>query len=466
MSAFGVIVGNRGFFPDSPVQQGRKVILEQLDRAGFDAVCPTPEQTELGAVPTRRAAAKCAELFRRNAERIHGIIVTLPNFGDERSVAETIRLANLDVPVLVQACPDEPEKMRPAERRDAFCGKISVCSNLKQYGIPFSLTDSHTVALKSERFRAELDRFDAVCRVVGGLKRARIGAIGTRPAAFNTVRYSEKILESHGITVEPIDLSDILAAARALPDDDPAVAEKASALRNYCATGGVGDEPINRMARLGVAIASFIEEHDLDACAIQCWTSIQQNYGVAPCAVMSMLSDSLTPAACEVDVCGALSMYALQLASASPSAILDWNNNYGDAPDKCVCFHCSNIPAQLLERPRMGVHEILAGAVGRENAYGVCNGRIKAGPITFASLMTDDTAGAVRAFVGEGRFTDDPIETFGGYGVLEVAGLQGLMRHICQGGFEHHVAVNFANSADVLHEAFTRYLDIDTYRHL
>src|SRR4029079_17897347 len=164
----------------------------------------------------------CAALFRANRENIDGIIVTLPNFGDERGVAETLRMAGLNVPVLIHASADDPAKMGIDFRRDAFCGKMSVCNVLTQYGIPYSLTSLHTQRPESEGFRQDLRWFSAGCRVVRGLCRARIGAIGARPGAFKTVRYSEKILEAHGIAVEPVDLSEILGRTGRLADDDVA----------------------------------------------------------------------------------------------------------------------------------------------------------------------------------------------------------------------------------------------------
>ena len=172
--------------------------------------CCTPEQTAHGAVETYEDAKKCAELFKQHAAEIDGIIITLPNFGEERGLADTLRLANLKVPVLIQATPDHAGKMSIAFRRDSFCGKMSICNNLKQYGIPYSLTTLHTEAPDSTEFKADLQWFAAVCRIVRGLRNVRFGAIGARPTAFNTVRYSEKLLERSGITVETLDLSEVM----------------------------------------------------------------------------------------------------------------------------------------------------------------------------------------------------------------------------------------------------------------
>lgn len=462
---FGVIVGNRGFFPDHLARSGREIMIRALDRAGFDAVVLGPEETKYGAVETHDDAKRCAELFRKNAESIDGIIVALPNFGDERAVADTLRLSRLDVPVLVQASPDDPRNMTIAARRDSFCGKMSVCNNLKQYGIPYSLTGLHTVDPDSDEFRADLVSFAATCRVVKGLRGLRIGAIGARPANFNTVRFSEKLLESYGISVEPIDLSEIMGRIARLRDDEPCVTGKLAQIRNYVSTTSVPEQALIKMAKLGSVIDTWMQQVDVQISAVQCWTSLEEFLGVVPCTIMSMMSESLIPSACEVDVCGVIGMHALQLVSATPSALLDWNNNYGADPNKAVCFHCSNLPKHFFKQVRMDFQEIIAGTVGKENTFGTCVGRVKSGAMSYVRFSSDDRAGKMRGYVGEGRFTDDELETFGGAGVVEIPRLQELLRFICENGFEHHVAANFTTGASAIHEAATKYLGIEMYYH-
>lgn len=462
---FGLIVGNRGFFPDHLARSGRQQVIAALEAAGYRTVAPGPEETKFGAVETREEAKKCAEIFRAHAASIDGIIITLPNFGDEKSAAEAIRLSGLRVPVLVHAFPDEAGKMTVADRRDSFCGKMSVCNNLRQYGIPYSLTTLHTESPDSDVFRRDIEWFAAVCRVVRGLRGLRVGAIGARPAAFNTVRYSEKILESCGITVEPVDLSEIFGRAWRLADDDAAVRTKLEEIRAYVPTGGTPEEALLRMAKLGVAIEEWMKAAEVTISAIQCWTSLEQYYGVVPCTLMSMMSDRMMSSACEVDIPGAVAMHALRLASGTPSALLDWNNNYGDEPDKAVCFHCSNLPKHFFADMRMDFQEIIAGTVGKESTYGTVVGRVKTGPVTFLRLSTDDLSGRIRGYTGQGRFTDDPLDTFGGAGVIEVPRLQELLRFVCENGFEHHVAANLSECAAAVHEAATKYLGWDVYLH-
>ncbi len=462
---FGMVVGNRGFFPDHLAKSGREQMIGALKEAGCDVICPAPDQTKYGAVETREEAKKCAALFHANRDRIDGIVVTLPNFGDEKAVAETLRLADLKVPVLIHAFPDTPGKMTIADRRDSFCGKMSACNNLKQYGIAYSLTTLHTEDPCSAEFKKDIDWFAGVCRVANGLRKLRVGAIGARPAAFNTVRYSEKILESNGITVEPIDLSEILGRIARMKDDDPAARAKLVAIRAYVPTDGVPADSLMKMAKLGAVVEQWMQANELAISAVQCWTSMEEYFGVVPCTVMSMMSNNLMSSACEVDIPGVIGMHALRLASGTPSALLDWNNNYGDDPDKAVCFHCSNLPKHFFADVRMDYQEIIAGTVGKLNTFGTCVGRVRAAPMSFTRFSTSDVTGRMRGYVGEGRFTDDPLTTFGGAGVVEIPRLQPLLRYICENGFEHHVAANLSQCAGAVYEAAARYLGWEMYWH-
>ena len=462
---FGVIVGSRGFFPHHLAKEGREEIVAVLAKLGYGCVVLSPEQTQHGAVQTPDDARRCAELFRREAERIDGILVTLPNFGEERAIVDAIRLSGLHVPVLVQATPDRAETMKISHRRDSFCGKMSACNNLQQYGISYSLTAKHTVAPGSEAFARDLAQFAATCRVVNGFKNLRIGAIGARPAAFNTVRYSEKLLERHGISVETLDLSEILGRIGRMKDTDDAAQAKLSAIQAYVPTQSVPADALLKMAKLGAVIDGWMRETYCTISAIQCWTAMEEFFGVVPCTVMSMMSENLFSSACETDVAGVLSMYGLALASETPSALLDWNNNYGEDEDKAVCFHCSNLPKHFFESVVMDYQAIIAGTVGKENTFGTCVGRVKAGVMTYLRFSTDDLRGEIRGYVGEGEFTSDPLETFGGAGVVRIPRMQKLLRYICEEGFEHHVAGNFSNVAAPVYEAATKYLGWKMHRH-
>jgi L-fucose isomerase-like protein len=461
----GVIFGNRDFFPDGLVAEARRDLLEVLAELGVAVVTLTPEQTKLGAVETWQNAVVCGTLFREVKQKIDGVLVCLPNFGDEKGVADALRLGELTCPILVQACPDDLDQFGLERRRDSFCGKISVCNNLRQYGVKYSLTRDHTVAIKSERFKEDLVEFLAVCRVVKGLRRVRIGAVGARPNAFNTTRFSEKLLEAAGISVNTLDLSEVFGRAAEIVSADKRVTERVQAIRAYADSSAAPDESMLRMAKFAVVVDEWMQELGLTATAIQCWSSMQKNYGVNVCTIMSMMSEQMLPSACEVDIAGVVSMYALQLASGRPSALVDWNNNYGADPDKCVFFHCGNWAKDFLPNIRIGTAPILGTVLGEANTVGALAGRTPAGPVTFGRVSTDDLSGQIRAYVGEGAFTDDPLDTFGTKAVVQVPHLPRLMHYICRNGFEHHAAMTSAHCAGAVTEGLRSYLGWDVMHH-
>jgi len=463
-ACLGVIIGNRGLFPGYLSEQGRKEILGVLKKQGIDTVIIPENQAKYGAIENLKEARRCADLFGRNRGKIDGILIALPNFGDERAAAEAIRLSGLNVPVLVQAYPDELSKMDVKHRRDSLCGKFSVCNNLNQYGIPFSLTKLHTVDPSSKDFGADLDWFAGVCRVVKGMRSARVGAIGARTTPFKTVRFDEKLLEGNGISVETIDLLDIIVRIGKMKETDKGVQAEIRAMRGYCPSSQIPKEAMLKIAKLSAAVKKWIAENELDACSIRCWPELQDYLGVFPCSVMSALTNSLLPTACEVDVMGALAMYALQLASGIPSGIFDWNNNYGDDPDKLVLFHCSNAPKSMLADPCLSYNAIHANVRGdTECSFGTCVGRVKPGPMTYARIS--DTPGCLSACIGEGEFTDDKLDTFGRVGVAKIKNMQELLRFLCNNGFEHHVAMSKSQVAGVLDEALYNYMGWEVYYH-
>ncbi|KPK85307.1 MAG: fucose isomerase [Bacteroides sp. SM23_62_1] len=464
---FGLIVGTRGFFNAELARGGRKDLLNLLKKTGHNHVILPQDETPTGAVESLEDAQKVARLFNLHRNEIDGVIVSLPNFGDELGIVNALHMAKLDVPVLIQACDDDNDKVGVNERRDAFCGKLSVCNNLYQYNIPFTDTTWHTCKINSKVFVQDIDRFWRICRVVKGLTHARIGAIGARPAAFQTMRASEKLLQASGITVVPVDLSVILSAAEKMDDSTPSVKAKIDEIHAYGnIPGHIPKTNIIKQAKFTLSAEKWITENDIDAAAFQCWTSIQENYGCAACLTMSMLGDRLLPSACEVDICGVVSMYALALASGNAAALLDWNNNFGEDREKCVCTHCSNYPKSFVQNDiEISNLDILGVTLGPENCFGAIKGKVAAGPFTFFRISTDDTLGSIKSYLGEGEFTDDPYGMDGGIAVCQVKNLQTLMKVLCRNGFEHHVGMTRTHVANVLSEAVENYLGWEIYYH-
>jgi L-fucose isomerase-like protein len=465
---FGIIIGTRAYFNSELAKDVRKQLLRTLADEGYDYVILPEDATPTGSssIETREDGLKCAELFRQNRDRIDGIIVSLPNFGFEIGIINAISVADLNVPILVQACDDENDKVDLDSRRDAFCGKISVCNNLYQYGIPFTDTTLHTYSIYSELLAKDINKFAGICRVVNGLRHARVGAIGARPAGFQTVRASEKLLQKSGITVVPVDLSEILGAARKIEDTDVELLKKLEEIKCYAVVPKEYSDKLVLQAKFGVAVERWIEANQIDAVAVQCWDSLEQNYGCAACVTMSMLGEKLLPAACEVDIAGAVSMYALTLAAQGQSALLDWNNNFAEDRNKCVCTHCGNFPKSFVRNDlKLGTLGVLGRTLGKVNTFGAVYGKVTKGDFTFFRISTDDTKGVIKAYLGTGEITDDLYGMDGCIAVTKVDNLQILMKHICKNGFEHHVAMVRNDVKDILNEAIEGYLGWNLYVH-
>ena len=467
MSTFGVIISNRSFFPDHLVRTAREKLMAAMEQWGHQVIALSPEDTCLGQTMTYEEAKKCAALFRAHSAEIEGVIVCLPNFGEETGVADAIKMSGLNVPILIQACDDDLDKLQLENRRDAYCGKLSLCSNLYQYGIPYSLTARHTCPVDSEEFHADVERFARICAVVKALRTARIAQLGARVTPFRTVRYSEKLLQQAGISVITEDMSEIFADAWLLRDDDPRVLAREAEIRAYgniCP--GIAREKVLKQAKLSLTIDQWMADHECVASAVQCWDSVEANYGCAACLSMSMMSSRGLPSACETDVMGAVSLLALLKASGVAPVYQDWDNNYGGDTDRCVNVHCSNYPAAAFrEKPEIANLDILATTLGTEYSFGALKGRVRPDKMTFLKVSTDDRRGVIKCYLGQGEFTDDPLETFGGVAVCHVKNLDGLMHYVAKNGFEHHVAIVQAECADILEEALGNYLGWEVYRH-
>ena len=468
-TCFGVIIGTRAYFNSELARDVRKQLLATMDGLGFEYIILPEDATPTGSssIETREDGLKVSKKFREHRDEIDGIVISLPNFGFEIGIINAISDANLNVPILIQACDDENDKVDLDSRRDAFCGKISVCNNLYQYGIPFTDTTLHTYSIDSPLLADDLKRFAAICRVVNGLRHCRIGQIGTRPLGFNTCRASEKLLQRSGITVVPADLSEILFAAQKVSDDDSKFKKMCDRIHNYAKVPDKYREKLNLQAKFGVAVENWIEQNDVQAVAIQCWDSLEQNYGCAACVTMSMLSDKLIPAACETDIAGAVSMYALALASGQAPALLDWNNNFAEDRNKCVCTHCGNFPRSFVGNNdlKLGPLGVLGRTLGKVNTFGAVYAKVSEGPFTFFRLSTDDPKGCIKSYLGKGIITNDPYGMDGCIAVTQVENLQKLMKYICKNGFEHHVAMCRTDVVDILDDALNTYLGWDCHIH-
>lgn len=459
-STFALFFGNRGFFPASHQMTARRELKEVLEKLGHEVLILDESLTRNGAVETPAEGRIYKAFLEENRGKFDGVILSLPNFGDETGAVAALEDAG--VPILIQAYPDQMDEMEPAKRRDAFCGKFSVMDVFKQYNIPFTVLEPHVVAPSSEGFRSNVDYFDRLCRVVKNNKRCVIGAVGARTTAFKTVRIDELALQKFGVTVETFDLSDVFSQVKALTDSDAAVKEKSERYSGYTSWKGVPDKSHSNLMKLSVVLDRLIDENQLDAISIRCWIEMQKELGISPCVVVSELNDRNISAACEVDTGNALMMRILSSASAGPSTLLDWNNNYGDEPEKCILFHCGPVPqSMMVGKGQVTDHAILENVVGKGCSYGCNVGQIAPIDMTFGSLSTVD--GQINAYIGTGRITDDPIPEgyFGCAGVAEIQGLQKTLQTIGYAGYRHHVALTEGYVLEPAVEAMEKYMGYD-----
>lgn len=459
-TTFALFFGNRGFFPGSLMAEAREELPRVLKAWGHEVIMLPAEATRHGAVETPREGEIYANFLRVNQGKYGGVILCLPNFGDETGAVAALQDAG--TPIFVQGYPDDLDRMAPEVRRDAFCGKISIMDVFCQYGVKFSALKPHVVKPSSGQFKANIEHFDQVCRVVNGMKRMVVGAIGARTTAFKTVRIDELALQRHGITMETLDLSDVFARMKQVRSNAKTYHAKEETLRQYTSWEGVPERNLDTIVRLGVVLDDIIAEYRLDALALRCWIELQQQLGISACVLLGEMNNRGIPASCEVDIGNAIAMRALRLASEKPAICLDWNNNYAEQEDKCILFHCGSVPASYMTgRGGIADHAILANSVGQGCGYGCHVGRIAPFPFTFGSMVTD--AGRLRFYLGQGRFTEDaiPPEFFGCAGVAEIAHLQDVLLHVGRNGYRHHVSVTAGQVQTAVREALEYYLGFE-----
>ncbi|MCX5769399.1 MAG: hypothetical protein NTZ09_03880 [Candidatus Hydrogenedentes bacterium] len=457
-TTFALFFGNRGFFPASLIKSAREELPRILKAWGNQTIMMPQAATRYGAVETVDEGAAYARFLIENRGRFGGVILCLPNFGDETGAVAALKGAG--VPILIHAYPDELDKLGPALRRDSFCGKFSIMDVFTQYAIPFTVFPPHVAHPADQPFRTNVQSFDRVCRVANGMKNVVVGMIGARTTPFKTVRCDELTLQKHGIAVETIDLSSVIARTKAVDDAAQPFKEKAQQLKTASDWTNVPAQAFENVAKLGVVLDEIVAEYKMDAVAIRCWLELQEQLGISPCAVMGLMTDAGVPAACETDVGSAVSMRLLTLASGQSSACLDWNNNYGREKDKCILFHCSAVAPSLIRGPgRIQDHAILANAVGAGRSFGPNTGRLAPTDFTFGNLLTD--SGEIQFYIGEGRITDDPIdESFlGCAGVAQIAAMEAVFLHVGRRGHRHHVNVTPGLHSGPIEEAMTRYLN-------
>ncbi len=452
-----LLIANRGFFPSSVIESAREEMTQAVERAGAEALIMDASLTRYGAVETRDEGEVYANFLAEHAGEYDGLIICLPNFGDENGIKEAIK--DVKVPILLQAYPDELGKMDFACRRDAFCGKLGLCAVLKQMKVPFVSGEPFTMHPLSEEFHKEMTDFLAICRMVKRMHHMRIGVLGARTTAFKSVRFDEAALEQKGADVETLDLTQVFAKMKAIADDDERLGDWEKEIKAVSDTCDTPEYAILNQCKLGVALEEIRTEMKLDVMAIRCWSELQYEYKITPCTVMGILNKRQMPVVCETDVTNAPAMMALAMASETGVGCLDINNNYGEEPDKCILFHCGPLPVDLLCGPgHMEEHKMFTKTQGENCSWGVNVGRIKPGTITICGMRTEN--GEVRYFVEKAEVLDIKVDEgfFGTYGVVQIPGLQTKLRHMGEEGFRHHAIITAGDQTRRVREALSKYL--------
>lgn len=456
---FALAFCNRGFMPGELIYAAREEMGKAVKDAGFDYIAMDPEATRFGGIETREEGALYAEWLKKHQGQYDGVIFSMPIFADENGAITALQDAG--VPILMQAYPDEMGKMDFAHRRDAYCGKFSVTDVFTQYGVPFTCLQPHVVHPLSKEFAGNLRDFAAICRVVNGMKRFNIGCIGARTTAFKTVRFDEITLQKYGINVESFDLSEFFYKVEKIEEDDPELIRKLGELERYTDFSKVPEKNKKNLAKSAVVLERYIEEYRLDALALRCWNEFEQILRICPCVLLSYLNDKGIVASCEIDMCSALTMRAMSLASEEPTAVLDWNNNYGDDPDKVILFHCGPVAQGLMTGKGQVTNHKMFDKTDPGSGWGTNEGRIKAFPATISNCQTRD--GKIIVYASEAEFTEDkiPEDFFGCAGVCKIPDLQNKLQRLAYGGFKHHTSVGVGHMRNILHEAFVNYLHYD-----
>ena len=459
MITFALFLGNRGFFPGELLMAAREEMTRTLEKNGFNVLAMDAASTRYGGVETIEEGKLYAKFLKEHEGEYDGVIVCLPNFGDENGAYHALK--DVSVPILVQAYPDEEGKMDFAHRRDALCGKLALCNVLRQAGIRYTLTRDFTIHPYDEEFAEDLRIFAGICRIVRGLALCNIGAIGARTTAFKTVRIDEIAMQRRRINVETIDLSQVFM--RMEKADATAVEEKKRHYTEISDFGKYPPEKLENIARLGVALDEIIEAYDLSGIALRCWDELEKRYGIAPCLILGDLNERGISAACELDVNNAVMMRALTLAADFPVMLFDVNNNYGKDEQRVILFHCGPAPKSLMEgRGHIGEHLMFRKSYGAGSGVGINVGKMASGEVTIGSFKTE--TGELWAFVTEGEITDDAIEKdFFGCGMVfrKKEGTIGEMLHyMAIQGYRHHVAITRGNWSESIREAFDNYLFI------
>ncbi|MBN1343611.1 MAG: L-fucose/L-arabinose isomerase family protein [Phycisphaerae bacterium] len=456
----GLIPANRGFFSDKLAAKMRGQTIKALEAGGAEVVAPDTSMTKVGCVETLDEAEKVGKMFRQAG--VDGIVIGAMNFGDEQGVAYTLRHAGLNVPILVFGCQEEGPLRPKLDRRDSFCGLLSIGDALRQIDVKYTVAQAPICYPTDASFKKDVAWFLGVCRVVQGVRSARYGQVGTRPEAFWTCRMDERQLQRIGVTTVTMDFSEVVTTVSKMKTD-AAVKKIVSEMKRGIDTRSIPEKRLVTMAKFELAMERFVEEEKLDGLAIQCWLNVQDTLEISTCAAMGRLGERGIPCACEVDVLGTLTMHSLILAGESPAALADWNNLHHKDPEVVNLWHCGVYPASFAcTKPKMGTHAILSTVRSPEVCTGCVAFEVKPGPLTVARVAQCEEGG-YKAVVAQGQVVRTNEKTFGAYAWTRLKNLPRLYRDVLMRHFPHHAGISRGHCGNVLWEAWGNYLGFDVF---
>ncbi len=403
-------------------------------------VVPDETLTQGGVVRNDSDADKVTELFRR--EGVQGIVIGAMTFGDE--VAAVAVAQNLPgLPVLLFGTKEGDFLPDGGRRSDAFCGTLSLSSGLYRRHIPFAFAG--ILFPEEPIFTEELNRFASTCNTVTHFLGARVALVGPRPERFETCACDEvAMIENFRQRLVPVALPAVFHAARALADDDPDVQAIAGDIRGDLDTSQVADASVLRLAKLERALVNLAQAKGVTAMGMQCWDTIQADYGVTPCLAMARLTEQGIMTACEVDVYGALTMLAQYEASRRTTVphFIDWTIQHQELENVFFAWHCGNAPTCLSApgcRVRMREHSILSGGFTGTAAEGTAEFQVKGGTVTLSRLVEYDNQ--FKMLITKGEVVPDDRDLRGSWSWVRVDDLESLYRTLVTEGFIHHASM-------------------------
>lgn len=457
----GFVPLHRAFFDEEWGAELRGKIIKTISEMPFvELVYPDETLTNKGLVRNEAEAEKVIQLFK--SKKVEGLLLITVTFGDELSgarIAEEFK----GYPIAVIGT-KEPEPLPGGVRRsDSFCGTLSLASALYRRGIPFIFLGEFSG--DEDEFKKAIENFARVTAIVNKFIGARVGLIGPRPNSFETATFNEALMAKRfKQRVVHTSLLEVVEYARSLKDDDPEVINIIKDMEKMSDISKVPRDALLKIAKLEVAIRKVINENNLSALGIRCWTELQKYYGVSPCFILGRLTQQGIMSSCEVDIYGALTMliqYAATLET-SPPHFTDWTIRHPKDRNVFLSQHCGNAPPILSYAPPIPIltcHWLFSRIVSAEGSWGTAESRLRPGPVTICRLVEYD--GKFKMFITRGETLDEDVPFHGSVAWIKVKDLDQVYRTLVEEGFIHHASVIYGDYVEPIVQA-CKILGIET----